>query len=85
MKKALYILLGVLCWSLTATHTHAQERPAIRRNQLWKNPDNYLPEQAYRMFDLISEAMDKFPPTVNESTERKLALYLMDAMLHETK
>lgn len=85
MKKALYIFIGILCWSLGTTQANAQERPTIQRNQLWKNPDSYLPEQAFRMFNLISEAMDKFPPTIGESTERKLALYLMDAMLHETK
>jgi hypothetical protein len=85
MRKALYIFAGIACWLFTTTQAQAQERPAIQRNQLWKNPDSYLPEQAFRMFDLISEAMDQFPPTVGESTERKLALYLMDAMLHETK
>ena len=85
MKKALCILAGFLCWSLTATNTYAQERPAIKRNTLWRNPDTYLPEQAYRMFDLIDEALNEYPPTIGESTERKLALYLFDAMLHETK
>lgn len=51
MRKALYIFAGIACWLFTTTQAQAQERPAIQRNQLWKNPDSYLPEQAFRMFD----------------------------------
>jgi len=85
MKKALYVLFVIACWLSTTKQVEAQERPAISRSSLWKTPDAYLPEQAFRMFDLIDQALNEFPPTIGEPTERKLPLYLFDAMLHETK
>lgn len=85
MKKTLFVLLGAIYGLLLTGHVAAQERPSIQRSMLWKNPESYLPEQAYRMFDLIDQAMNEFPPIIGESTERKLALYLFDAMVHETK
>lgn len=85
MKKTLFVLGGIFCFLSLTAQTTVQERPNIARSSLWKNPDTYLPEQAFRMFDLINQALNEFPPTVGETTERKLALYLFDAMLHETK
>ena len=59
MRKALYIFAGIACWLFTTTQAQAQERPAIQRNQLWKNPDSYLPEQAFHNVGSIEEAVEK--------------------------
>ena len=83
MKKAFYLLSALCLLTMAVLPTQAQD--IVKRNYLWKNPDAYLPAQAVRMFGLIDEALTEFPPVVGETTERKLALYLMDAMLHETK
>jgi hypothetical protein len=37
------------------------------------------------MYELVDEALDEYPPVVGAPTSRKLALYNLDAMLHETK
>lgn len=84
MKKTAFFLF-VLCCIFHVLPTHAQENDIVKRSDLWRNPDKYLPTQAVRMFGLINQAMNEFTPTIGESTERKLALYLFDAMLHETK
>lgn len=85
MKKTFYFLSALFFLGLAVRPAQAQQADIVKRNYLWKNPDAYLPTQAVRMFGLIDEALTEFPPVVGETTERKLALYLMDAMLHETK
>ena len=37
------------------------------------------------MYELVDEALDEYPPVVGAPTSRRLALYNLDAMLHETK
>lgn len=85
MKKTFYFLSALFFLGLAVRPAQAQQADIVKRNYLWKNPDTYLPTQAVCMFGLIDEALTEFPPVVGETTERKLALYLMDAMLHETK
>lgn len=85
MKKTSHLLLGLFLGLLFATPMNAQDLPSVKRSDLWKNPDSYLPLQSERMFNLIDQALTEFPPAIGEPTERKLALYLFDAMLHETR
>lgn len=51
----------------------------------WGKTDAYLLKQAGLMFNLADQALSENPPTVGAPMVRKLALYNLDAMLHETK
>ena len=51
----------------------------------WGKEDAYLLRQAKYMYELVDESLDEYPPVVGAPTSRKLALYNLDAMLHETK
>lgn len=85
MKKIFVTLMfvGGLCLSMIPQNSRAQD--GLDRSAFWGNQEKYLFNQAFKMFDLVDEGMDEFPPVVGASTERKLVLYNLDAMLHETK
>jgi L-ascorbate metabolism protein UlaG (beta-lactamase superfamily) len=55
------------------------------RSAFWGNEDAYLQKQAIPMFELADEALTENPPEVGAPMTRRLALYLLDAMLHETR
>jgi L-ascorbate metabolism protein UlaG (beta-lactamase superfamily) len=48
-------------------------------------PDYYLQVQSEYAFKLVDEGLDAFPPVVGSPIERKLALYNLDALLHDTR
>ena len=48
-------------------------------------PDYYMQIQSKYAFELVDEALDTFPPVVGAPIERKLALYNLDALLHDTR
>ena len=48
-------------------------------------PDYYLQVQSEYTFKLVDEALDAFPPVVGAPIERKMALYNLDALLHDTR
>lgn len=49
------------------------------------NPDYYLQVQSEYTFKLVDEGLDAFPPVVGAPIERKLTLYNLDALLHDTR
>ncbi len=77
MKKILFAFVSLL---IIAQTTVAQQDVAY-----WGKEDAYLLRQATQIYQLIDEALTNFPPTVGAPIERRLALYNLDAMLHETK
>ena len=50
--------------------------------EYWQNPNLYTETQNAVFLDLIGSTLDKFPPSLTPSLERKLALYNLDAVLH---
>lgn len=58
---------------------------AKRELHYWGSPDNYLGAQGMVFLDLVDSILDDYPPTTEKSIERKQALHLLDAVLHETK
>ena len=48
-------------------------------------PDYYLQMQSEYAFKLVDEGLDAFPPVVGAPLERKMALYNLDALLHDTR
>lgn len=87
MKKTFYTLLCmVFCASLLIPGgAKAQDKNAIERSAFWGNSDIYLNKQAFQMFDLVDQALTENPPVPGAPMVRKLALYNLDAMLHETR
>jgi len=79
MKRLIFTLLGIFIF--TYNSVNAQED----RSAFWGNAEAYLYKQAFQMFELIDRALTENPPTIGSPMTRKLALYNLDAMLHETK
>lgn len=82
MKKKLFsVIVLSLCLSLKG---QAQEQ----NKPLWGKQDVYLATQTEKSFGLINEILqDKknLPSKKEPSQARKAALYLMDAILHDTR
>ena len=74
-----------ICLLLCSTFVFAQESSSVKNGEFWGKSEAYLHKQAFQMFGLIDEALTENPPTIGAPTVRKLALYNLDAMLHETK
>ena len=70
---------------LSPTALLAQEKNAADRSAFWGNEDIYLHKQAEAMFDLIDRTLTENPPVEGAPLVRKLALYNLDALLHETR
>ena len=75
----------LLCFLLCTTQAIAQEKTNVKNGEFWGKSEAYLHKQAFQMFGLIDEALTENPPVVGAPMVRKLALYNLDAMLHETK
>lgn len=75
----------LLCLLLCTMQVMAQEKTNVKNGEFWGKSEAYLHKQAFQMFGLIDEALTENPPVVGAPMVRKLALYNLDAMLHETK
>ena len=53
--------------------------------QYWGNDKKYLETQAEVMLRLIDQVLDKEPPSTDSSCVRQLALYGLDAILHDNR
>lgn len=80
MRQSLFLFLVALAFVSLPNTLLAQEDVAY-----WGKEDAYLLRQAKYMYELVDEALDEYPPVVGAPTSRRLALYNLDAMLHETK
>ena len=80
MKRFL-ILLALISSTIIASAQQKSAEPVA----FWGKEDAYLLKQASHMFSLVDEALTENPPVVGAPMARKLALYNLDAMLHEVK
>ncbi|MDH6358513.1 MBL fold metallo-hydrolase [Parabacteroides sp. PF5-9] len=88
MKNFFYTLIctGGLCLFLFMPKpVNAQATNAGEEGAFWGKSEAYLHNQAFHMFGLIDQALTENPPVTGAPMARKLALYTLDAMLHETK
>ena len=51
----------------------------------WGKPETMLQDQASLIFEQSYKILEKYPPSTQASDERKLALYALDALLHDTR
>lgn len=80
MKRFL-ILLALISSTVIASAQQKSAEPVA----FWGKEDAYLLKQASHMFNLVDAALTENPPVVGAPMARKLALYNLDAMLHEVK
>lgn len=80
MKRFL-ILLALISSTIIASAQQKSAEPVA----FWGKEDAYLLKQASHMFSLVDQALTENPPVVGAPMARKLALYNLDAMLHEVK
>lgn len=76
--------LCVVCVSISALSIAQgqKEQPVMVS---WGDADALLTRQATSMFNLIGNTLEEYPPAIGQPIVRKLALYNMDALLHETR
>lgn len=78
-RRSLIALLAVgLALPLAAQNTNAND------NEFWGSAESYLLRQTARTLNLVDKALGEFPPTTGNGTTRRLALYNLDAILHNT-
>lgn len=82
MHKYLIMVLTVLFF-LPSRLSFAQSLQIDQ--QYWGNDKKYLETQAAVMLRLIDQSLDKEPPSTDSSAMRQLALYGLDAILHDTR
>lgn len=58
---------------------------AQQKMNYWKDVDGFLQDQSTLQFNQAYKVLDIFPPAVKASEERKLALFTLDALLHDTR
>lgn len=80
--KRFFTTLSLVVMALAGSTLDASAQQDVA---FWGKEDAYLMRQAAMMFDLADKALSENPPTVGAPTVRKLALYNLDAMLHEVK
>ena len=81
-KLFLTLLFGTLA---AASSTSFAQTKSAEPVAFWGKEEAYLLKQAAHMFSLADQALTENPPVVGAPTARKLALYNLDAMLHEEK
>lgn len=73
-------LLGVILSLGIVLPLSAQSRSL----RFHKKPDYYLQVQSEECFKVVDEGLDAYPPVVGSTIERRLALYNLDYLLHDT-
>ena len=80
-KYFLQALILICCIPFAGGSVFAQQAPV----NYWKNPDGMLQDQAALIFEQAHKILAKHPPSVYVSDERKLALFSIDALLHDVR
>ncbi|MDR0582071.1 MAG: MBL fold metallo-hydrolase [Prevotellaceae bacterium] len=53
--------------------------------EYWDNPNEMLQDQAAILFEHTHKVLERNPPSTSANDERKLALFALDALLHDTR
>lgn len=83
MRKTFFLIAILLAFcTLLSEKLSAQD---IYRRNYSGDIENLLQDQATVIFDEAGKVLAAYPPTPNPGIERKLALYSLDALLHDTR
>ena len=80
LKYRLQVLILVIYMTFLSSFIHAQE-PL----QYWRNPDAMIQDQAALLFEQAHQVLAANPPSTSADDARKLALFSIDALLHDTR
>ncbi|GHT23121.1 hypothetical protein FACS189430_05910 [Bacteroidia bacterium] len=58
---------------------------AQQKLEYWDDPEGFLQEQASIIYKQVFKVLDAYPPSTEAGNERKLALFALDALLHDTR
>ncbi len=83
MKKKIFFANILFAFSLLLSG--ALSAQDIYRRNYSGDIENLLQDQATVIFEEASRVLAAYPPTPNPGIERKLALYSLDALLHDTR
>ena len=78
MKKLFCLLCTIVLW----VNMQAQAQEKLH---YWRDSSAYLQDQASLIFEQAYKVLAAYPPGINVGDERKLALYSLDALLHDTR
>ena len=63
----------------------AQNNTNNEKLDWWGDIDGFINQQDKITFDLVTEALTKYPPSLAEPMERRMAMLMLDGVLHEEK
>ncbi len=81
MKKLKFTILVMCIFALTA---NAQITSDDKLNW-WGDIDGFINQQDKITLDAVNEALKKYPPSLDEPMERRMAMLMIDGVLHEEK
>ncbi len=73
-----FVIIALFCGIMPV---EAQKKPL----KFHGNPDYYLECQSEAVFKVADEGLNAYPPVVGAPIERRLALYNLDCLLHDTR
>lgn len=79
MKKITCILL-LVC---TLAHSISAQIPNDEKLHFWGDIDGFINQQDKVTLDLVHSALEKYVPALTEPLERKMAMLMLDGVLHE--
>lgn len=85
VNKMFKHIIACLFCSFVVIPIMAQNYSGHVNTVFWGNIDEFLNNQAEQTLDLINQTIEEYPPVKGELLARKLALYNLDGILHETR
>jgi len=83
MKNSIFVLI-VLMSTCLSVQAQVKTDPD-RKTDWWGDIDGFLNQQAKVSLSLVNEALIANPPSLQENMARKMALVMIDNVLHEEK
>jgi L-ascorbate metabolism protein UlaG (beta-lactamase superfamily) len=83
--KRILLIPAVLLIHLCLSAQNAEKPDPDKKTDWWGDPGGYLNQQAKLSLAMADDALKMYPPSVDEPAVRKMALMLIDNVLHEEK
>lgn len=84
VKKIFFIASAILLHLCLNAQTREITDPA-KKTDWWGDVDGYLNQQAKVSLDLVNRVLEQHQPALEQPLERKMALLMIDNVLHEEK
>jgi L-ascorbate metabolism protein UlaG (beta-lactamase superfamily) len=84
MRKICMTLCIILFYLCLQAQNQSIDNPD-HKTDWWGDPEGYLNQQAKVTLDIVGHALTLYPPALPEPLERKMALVMIDNVLHDEK